>query len=281
MLYLGWCQQPHIYSFWTDLTVKLQHYTHWLGDVWTRASSYDIHQGDQESPIRTDILTSYPRFTLLLGIPLSLRGLPALSKFALSQNISTCRRVSTMIITAIIRWQRLLARPIAWQQKVGTLLSKLSATFRLSYVTFISSSLWCLQFLCSYWYHLGEIGTYDPMLPIKGPFRLLFMSATDEELRFVHDSGMDHVTYILIMFRFVLHLTTFDFSQNLQTASHSSCIASLCSSFICILIPAAMLSTPHVPLVLILKWHQRPFVRNGMLGFLMRTFGLLWLGNIQ
>ncbi|KAG7445160.1 uncharacterized protein BT62DRAFT_898562 [Guyanagaster necrorhizus] len=30
--------------------------------------------------------------------------------------------------------------------------------------------------------------------------RLLFMSATDEEVQFVHDSEMDHVTYILIMF---------------------------------------------------------------------------------
>lgn len=29
---------------------------------------------------------------------------------------------------------------------------------------------------------------------------LLFMSATDEELQYVHESGMDHVTYILIMF---------------------------------------------------------------------------------
>ena len=29
------------------------------------------------------------------------------------------------------------------------------------------------------------------------------MSATDEELDYVHDSGMDHVTYILIMFRYV------------------------------------------------------------------------------
>lgn len=28
------------------------------------------------------------------------------------------------------------------------------------------------------------------------------MSATDEELDYVHDSGMDHVTYILIMFRY-------------------------------------------------------------------------------
>ena len=30
------------------------------------------------------------------------------------------------------------------------------------------------------------------------------MSATDEELRFVHDEGMDHVTYLLIMFRYDL-----------------------------------------------------------------------------
>lgn len=29
------------------------------------------------------------------------------------------------------------------------------------------------------------------------------MSATDEELDYVHDSGMDHVTYILIAFRYV------------------------------------------------------------------------------
>ena len=31
---------------------------------------------------------------------------------------------------------------------------------------------------------------------------ILFMSATDEELDFVHDEGMDHVTYVLIMFRY-------------------------------------------------------------------------------
>ncbi|KAK1225866.1 hypothetical protein PQX77_011176 [Marasmius sp. AFHP31] len=37
---------------------------------------------------------------------------------------------------------------------------------------------------------------------------LLFMSATDEELRFVHEKEMDHVTYILIMFSisFILYL---------------------------------------------------------------------------
>jgi len=36
---------------------------------------------------------------------------------------------------------------------------------------------------------------------------LIFMSATDEELQFVHDGGMDHVTYLLIMFStaFVLY----------------------------------------------------------------------------
>ena len=32
-------------------------------------------------------------------------------------------------------------------------------------------------------------------------FRVLFMSATDEELRFADNEGMDHVTYVLIMFR--------------------------------------------------------------------------------
>ncbi|TFY82125.1 hypothetical protein EWM64_g1890 [Hericium alpestre] len=37
---------------------------------------------------------------------------------------------------------------------------------------------------------------------------LLFMSATDEELRFVHDNGMDHVTYILIMFSIAFLLYT-------------------------------------------------------------------------
>lgn len=32
---------------------------------------------------------------------------------------------------------------------------------------------------------------------------LLFMSGTDEELEFAHDQGMDHVTYVLIMYRCV------------------------------------------------------------------------------
>ncbi|KAJ3565117.1 hypothetical protein NP233_g7845 [Leucocoprinus birnbaumii] len=38
---------------------------------------------------------------------------------------------------------------------------------------------------------------------------LLFMSATDEELEFVHDNGMDHVTYILIMFSMAFLIYTF------------------------------------------------------------------------
>ncbi|KAI0249682.1 hypothetical protein BJV78DRAFT_1324829 [Lactifluus subvellereus] len=37
---------------------------------------------------------------------------------------------------------------------------------------------------------------------------LLFMSGTDEELRYVHEGGMDHVTYILIMFSIALLLYT-------------------------------------------------------------------------
>ncbi|KAG6872908.1 hypothetical protein C0995_005314 [Termitomyces sp. Mi166 len=38
---------------------------------------------------------------------------------------------------------------------------------------------------------------------------LLFMSATDEELDFVHDNQMDHVTYILIMFSIAFFMYTF------------------------------------------------------------------------
>ncbi|KAH9991161.1 hypothetical protein BJV77DRAFT_946642 [Russula vinacea] len=37
---------------------------------------------------------------------------------------------------------------------------------------------------------------------------LLFMSATDEELQYVHEGGMDHVTYILIMFSIAFLLYT-------------------------------------------------------------------------
>ncbi|KAG5654001.1 hypothetical protein H0H81_008583 [Sphagnurus paluster] len=38
---------------------------------------------------------------------------------------------------------------------------------------------------------------------------LLFISATDEELKFVHESEMDHVTYILIMFSIAFVLYAF------------------------------------------------------------------------
>lgn len=38
---------------------------------------------------------------------------------------------------------------------------------------------------------------------------LLFISATDEELAFVHGNGMDHVTYILIMFSIAFFMYTF------------------------------------------------------------------------
>ncbi|KAF8654668.1 hypothetical protein AX16_003485 [Volvariella volvacea WC 439] len=38
---------------------------------------------------------------------------------------------------------------------------------------------------------------------------LLFMSATDEELDYAHDNGMDHVTYVLIMFSISFLMYTF------------------------------------------------------------------------
>ncbi|KAF9650068.1 hypothetical protein BDM02DRAFT_3155048 [Thelephora ganbajun] len=38
---------------------------------------------------------------------------------------------------------------------------------------------------------------------------LLFMSATDEETKYVHGTGMDHVTYILIMFSIAFFVYTF------------------------------------------------------------------------
>ncbi|KAK0188486.1 hypothetical protein F5146DRAFT_1055455 [Armillaria mellea] len=43
--------------------------------------------------------------------------------------------------------------------------------------------------------HLPPFVSYHPVL-----YQLLFMSATDEEVQFVHDNEMDHVTYVLIMF---------------------------------------------------------------------------------
>jgi len=37
---------------------------------------------------------------------------------------------------------------------------------------------------------------------------LIFMAGTDEELNFVHDNGMDHVTYLLIMFSIAFFMYT-------------------------------------------------------------------------
>ncbi|XP_006461921.1 hypothetical protein AGABI2DRAFT_222945 [Agaricus bisporus var. bisporus H97] len=49
---------------------------------------------------------------------------------------------------------------------------------------------------------------------------LLFMSATDEELQFVHDNGMDHVTYILIIFSLAFFMyTLIVYLIHLSTAS--------------------------------------------------------------
>lgn len=59
------------------------------------------------------------------------------------------------------------------------------------------------------------------------------MSATDEELQFVHDNGMDHVTYVLIMFRSVLLLITFHY---LLTGPSPNSIAFFLYSFIVFLI---------------------------------------------
>ena len=59
-------------------------------------------------------------------------------------------------------------------------------------------------------YHLScvfafrlAIGVSDRIFQLLVASGLLFMSATDEELYFVNGEGMDHVTYILIMFRCV------------------------------------------------------------------------------
>jgi hypothetical protein len=49
---------------------------------------------------------------------------------------------------------------------------------------------------------------------------LLFMSATDEELQYVHEGGMDHVTYILIMFRYAPHLSPLSSKSDILPSSH-------------------------------------------------------------
>jgi hypothetical protein len=56
---------------------------------------------------------------------------------------------------------------------------------------------------------------------------LLFMSATDEELQFVHDNGMDHVTYLLIMFSIAFILYTLILALiNLYSTSGRNAITS-------------------------------------------------------
>jgi hypothetical protein len=47
-----------------------------------------------------------------------------------------------------------------------------------------------------------SIGTISSGCQVdKTSSSLIFMSGTDEELNFAHENGMDHVTYLLIMFR--------------------------------------------------------------------------------
>jgi hypothetical protein len=67
-------------------------------------------------------------------------------------------------------------------------------------------SLLCI---CSCLFLLGNQNTYCQCTLLITSNSLLFMSATDEELQFVHDNGMDHVTYLLIMFRSVFLTTEF------------------------------------------------------------------------
>lgn len=42
------------------------------------------------------------------------------------------------------------------------------------------------------------------------------MSATDEELDYINNSGMDHVTYVLLMFRYTVPI-----NRDLESYSHS------------------------------------------------------------
>lgn len=68
------------------------------------------------------------------------------------------------------------------------------------------------------------------------------MSATDEELEFVHDNEMDHVTYILIMFRYVafIYRTSPRPSDIITPVYHSSYISSLSRSSTCTRLPDEM-----------------------------------------
>lgn len=50
-------------------------------------------------------------------------------------------------------------------------------------------------------HRLGEMKVLTQFMQFLVAGGLVFMSATDEETKFVSETGMDHVTYILIMFR--------------------------------------------------------------------------------
>jgi len=128
----------------------------------------------------------------------------------------------------------LLACPIARQEKAGALLPKLSAIFLPLYVISLSNILSDLhtspEAACRFWVRSSCPSQFAG---INDRNRLLFMSATDEELDFVHDNGMDHVTYILIMFRSVFLVITF---QSLLTGPASISIAFFMYSFVVFLI---------------------------------------------
>ncbi|EIM86922.1 uncharacterized protein STEHIDRAFT_57552 [Stereum hirsutum FP-91666 SS1] len=61
---------------------------------------------------------------------------------------------------------------------------------------------------------------------------LLFMSGTDEELEFAHDQGMDHVTYVLIMYSiaFIIYFHTLFLIHLYTTTGRNSASASTSSS---------------------------------------------------
>ena len=60
------------------------------------------------------------------------------------------------------------------------------------------------------------------------------MSATDEELEYVKENEMDHVTYILIVLRHVYYFSSLNLlTSHLPPVLHSSFTPSLSSSSIC------------------------------------------------
>lgn len=100
--------------------------------------------------------------------------------------------------------------------------------------------------------------------------RLIFMSATDEELDFVHDGGMDHVTYLLIMFRyaslFSVALVSHEHAHRILTALPSSSTSS--SS------PSSTYTPSAVATLLLLPQkaasNSQPQRANGMPAYRMR-----------